>query len=63
MQIEFLYTVLNEDPEGVCSWYGLTVYNPKNRNQTEKLWLSLAFKVAYWLCSHEKSKCPYLIGN
>lgn len=45
MQVEFLHTVLNEAPEGVCSWYGLTVYNPKTRNQTEKLWLSLAFKV------------------
>lgn len=62
MQVDFLHTVLNEDPERVCSWYGLREYNPKTRNQTEKLCSSLAFKVAYWLCSLEKSKCPYLTG-
>lgn len=49
MQTEFLHTVLNKDPEALCSGYGLTECNPERRNQTEKKWSGLAFKAAYWL--------------
>lgn len=60
MQAQFLHTVLNKDPEGVCSWYGLTECNPENINETEKSGFSLVFKVTSRLCRLERSKSPSL---